>query len=65
MFHARQGVGILAICTGWFRSDFAKFDAFEMQQCNDTTLLQFHRSDTFRFFPIDVAGMAAEFPDFG
>jgi hypothetical protein len=48
--YARPGVCILAVQSGKFHIDISKFEAFEMEKLDDATLLDLHRTDTFRFF---------------
>jgi hypothetical protein len=54
MLSARPRVRILAICIGEFSSDSLKFEALEVQELEDTTLLQLHPSYTFRLFTIVI-----------
>jgi hypothetical protein len=61
MAYAQRGVGIVVAHIGRFRGDFDKFDTFEMQELNHTTLLQFCRSDIVESFPIDISAMPAIF----
>jgi hypothetical protein len=59
--YARRGVGIVGTHIGKFGGDFDEFDTFEMQEFNETTLLQFHRSGTFESFMIYISGPPAIF----
>jgi hypothetical protein len=45
LFYARPRVRILAIYNSNFGSDFSKFEAFEVQELDDMTLLQLHEMD--------------------
>jgi hypothetical protein len=42
LFPVRRGVHTLATPTGKFRIDFAKFEAFEVPEFDEMTLLQYH-----------------------
>jgi hypothetical protein len=61
IFYARPCVRILAVHIGKFSSDFLKFEIFEVQELDDMTMLQLHRSDTFQLFIICIVEMPAIF----
>jgi hypothetical protein len=61
IFYAQLGVRILALRAGKFRSDFLKFDAFDMQESDDMMLLHFPRSGTSELFTIYISGVPTIF----
>jgi hypothetical protein len=61
VFYAQLGARILAVHAGKFRSDFLKFDTFEMQESDDMTLLHFPRSGTSELFTIYISGIPTIF----
>jgi hypothetical protein len=50
IFYAWRGVRIPAISIGKFRNNFIKFEVFDMQEFNNTTLFQFCGTDNFSDF---------------
>jgi hypothetical protein len=61
LLSARPRVRILATCPRKFGSDLLNFETFDVQELNDLTLLQLHRSDTFQLFTICISEMPAIF----
>jgi hypothetical protein len=53
------GVCILSVQIGKSHHDIATVEIFEMQEFDDVTLLEFHRSGTFRFSAIYVVVLPA------
>jgi hypothetical protein len=50
-----------AVSTGKFWSNFLMFEVFDVQEFNNMTLFQFHRSDIFPFLIIYIPAMLAIF----
>jgi hypothetical protein len=56
---ARRGIHIPATSIGKFRGSFIKFEAFDVQEFNNMTLFQFHRSDSVPFLMIYIPVLPA------
>jgi hypothetical protein len=57
IFYARRGIRIPTMSVGKLRSNRVKFEPFDMQEFQNMSLCQFHRSDIFPFLTIYIPGM--------